>query len=147
MKSLRWIVFSPLSLSAFIGCLYVVPSLLAWVLKILYYVMFLGSKYDAPPFFDFEYAIDDFKAFIFTTCLGTIISGCISGAIAGWIAPASSKPKIALAVYVVPMIALLVWLGVAAWDTEHWFYSSCMEITLLITAFLSAGSMETLYEK
>lgn len=147
MKILRWIVYCPLSLAAFLAGLVIVPYLLGVIFKIMYFVMFAGTKYDMPPFFDYEYAIEDFKAFIFTTCLGTIISGGISGALAGSIAPKCSKPGIAIGLYLVPMVALLVWLGVVYWDSEHWFYSTCMEITLLITALVSIACMGGTYDQ
>lgn len=141
MKFLRWIAFCPVSVAAFIGCLYAVPFLLAWAYKIMYYIMFWGSKYDVAPVFEFEYAIEDFKAFIFITCLGLIISGCISGVIAGCIVPASNKRIIALAVYCIPMLVLLVLLGIGGWRIENWLYRICFEISVLFTAVGSAACM------
>lgn len=141
MKFLRWTVYCPLSIAAFIICLQVVPFILGWIYKIAYILMFSGSKYDVPPILDFEYAIMDFKNFIFVTCLGTIISGGISGALAGYIAPKSQKTEIAAIVYAIFLFGILALFGIAAWNTEHWFYSLCMEITLLITVFVGFVSM------
>jgi len=136
MKIIRWILYIPIGIASFLLSLYLVPYILAFLWKILYFVMFWGSRYDVPPLFDFEYTIADFKAFIFTTCLGTVISGGISGAIAGYIAPKSNYPGVATTIYAIPLVALLVMFGYAAWNSEHWFYSTCMEITLIITGLL-----------
>lgn len=133
MKIIRWILYIPIGIASFLLSLYLVPYILAFLWKILYFVMIWGSRYDVPPFFDFEYKIADFKAFIFTTCLGTVISGGISGAIAGYIAPNSQYPGVATTIYAIPLVYLLVIFGYAAWNSEHWFYSTCMEITLIIT--------------
>ena len=136
MKIIRWTLYVPIGIVSFLLSLYLVPYILAFLLKILYFVMFWGTRYDVPPFFDFEYTIADFKAFIFTTCLGTLISGGISGAIAGYIAPKSNYPGVATIIYAIPLACLLAMFGYEAWNSEHWFYSTCMEITLIITAFL-----------
>ena len=98
--------------------------------------MVWGSRYDVSPVFDFEYAIEDFKSFIFTTCLGTIISGGVSGLIAGYISPKSKYPWIATTIYAIPLFCILIMIGFAAWNSEHWFYSTCMEITLIISGLL-----------
>ena len=139
MKILRWILYVPVGLASFILCLYVVPYVLAFLWKIMYFVMFWGTRYDVPPMFDFEYAIEDYKSFIFTTCLGTVISGGISGAIAGSIAPKTKYFGVATTLYAIPMICLLVLFGYSAWNSEHWFYSTCMEITLIIAGLFGIG--------
>lgn len=136
MKIIRWILYVPIGIASFLLSLYLVPYILAFLWKILYFVMFWGTRYDMPPLFDFEYTIADFKAFIFTTCLGTVISGGISGAIAGSIAPNSKYSGVATTVYAIPLVCLLVMFGYVAWNSEHWFYSTCMEITLVITGFI-----------
>lgn len=136
MKIIRWILYVPIGIVSFLLSLYLVPYILAFLWKILYFVMFWGTRYDVPPLFDFEYTIEDFKAFIFTTCLGTVISGGISGAITGYIAPKSNYPGVATTIYAIPLVCVLVMFGYAAWNSEHWFYSTCMEITLIITGFL-----------
>ena len=134
MNLFRWVAYCPVSIAVFIGCLYFVPFILGWIYKIMYFIIFFGTKYDMPPLFEFEYNIQDFKFFIFTTCFGTIISGFVAGALAGYIAPKSSRPGIATVVFAIPLTGLLTRIGIIGWNTEHWFYSSCIEVTLLITA-------------
>jgi hypothetical protein len=136
MKIIRWILYVPIGIASFLLSIFFVPYILAFLWKILYFVIFWGTRYDMPSLFDFEYTIADFKTFIFTTCLGTVISGGLSGAIAGYIAPNSKYPGVTTTIYAIPLVCLLVKFGYAAWNSEHWFYSGCMEITLIITGFL-----------
>ena len=68
MNILRWIISAPISI-ALLGLLCIVIEwLLSWffslVLKISYFTMVWGTRYDYPPIFDWEYKLQDLKILI-----------------------------------------------------------------------------------
>lgn len=134
-NTIRWIFYCPIGMICFILCALITPYILGLLFNIMSFIMFGGSKYEfaIQPTFDFEYAIKDFEIFLTTTCLGMIVSGAISGAIARYISPKTNHHIIVTILYAIPLAILLLLLGLASWDAEHWFYSICMEITWAIT--------------
>ena len=122
MNILRWIISAPISI-AILGLSWVVTEwLLGWIFKILYYIMVWGTRYDVPPIFDWEYKLQDFKNFIFITCLSTLISAGISGYIGGKICPKNHSVATSC-LFGIAILPVIIFSCVAFWNSEHWFYS------------------------
>lgn len=139
MNILRWIISAPASI-AILGLLYIVIEwLLGWTFKILYFIMFWGTRFDVPPIFDYEYKFQDFKTFIFVTCLSTLISAGISGYIGGLICPKnhSVATSCLFGAFILPILTIS---SITFWNTEHWFYSSVWILDMIIVGFLFVGS-------
>ena len=139
MNVLRWIISAPISI-AILGLLCIVVEwLLGWIFKILYFIMVWGTRYDVPPIFDYEYKLQDFKTFIFVTCLSTLISAGISGFLGGLICP--KKHTVATAcLFGLVILPIIIFSSVTLWDSEHWFYSSVWILDMIILGFIFVGS-------
>ena len=141
MNIFRWIISAPISIAIWGLLCVVIEWLLGWIFKILSFIMFWGTRYDVPPIFDWEHKLQDFKSFIFITCLSTLISACISGFIGGLICPKNHSVATAwlLGIFLLPV---LIFCCVVSWDTEHWFYSSVWILDLIISSclFVSCAS-------
>lgn len=139
MNIFRWIMSAPTAI-AILGLLCIVIEwLVGWLFKILYFIMFSGTRYDVPPIFDYENKLEDFKTFIFVTCLSTLISAVGAGYIGGLICPKNHSVATAclFGTIILPIIILSC---VTFWDTEHWFYSSIWILDMIILGILFVGS-------
>jgi hypothetical protein len=138
MNILRWVISAPISI-VILGLLCgVIEWLLGCIYKILDFIMFWGTRYDVPPVFDFEYEILDFKAFIFITCLSTLISAGISGYIGGLICPRNNSVATSW-LFGVIILPILIFSCIAFWNTEHWFYSSVWILDMILVGCLFVG--------
>ena len=135
MNILRWIISAPISIAIWGLLCVVIEWLLGWIFKILYFIMIWGTRYDVPPFFDWEQKFQDFKSFIFITCLSTLISAFISGCIGGLICPKNHSVATTW-LFGLTILPVIIFSCVAFWDTEHWFYSSVWIIDMIISGFL-----------
>ena len=139
MKILRWIISAPISI-VILGILCTaIEWLLGWILKILYFVMFWGTRYDVPPIFDWEHKFQDFKSFIFITCLSTLISAGISGYIGGKICPKNHSAATTW-LFGSAILPVIIFSCVTFWNTDHWFYSSVWIIDMIILGFIFVAS-------
>ena len=138
MKIIRWIISAPISIVLLgLSCI-VVQWLLGWIYKILYFIMFWGTRYDVPPIFDFEYEYRGFMNFIFITCLSTLISAGISGYIGGLICPKNHSVATAW-LFGIGILPIIIFSCVAFWNTEHWFYSSVWILDMILVGCLFVG--------
>ena len=138
MNILRWIISAPISI-VILGLLCnVIEWLLGYIYKILYFIMFWGTRYDVPPVFDFEYELLDFKVFIFVTCLSTLISAGISGYIGGLICPRNNSVATSW-LFGVIILPILIFSCIAFWNTEHWFYSLVWILDMILVGCLFVG--------
>ena len=135
MNILRWVISAPISIAIWGLLSIVVKWLLGWIFKILSFIMFWGSRYDVPPIFDWEYKLQDFKTFIFVTCLSTLISAGISGLIGGVICPKNHSVATTW-LFGLTILPVIIFSCVTFWSTEHWFYSSVWILDMIISGFL-----------
>ena len=142
MNILRWIISAPISI-AILGVLCIVINwlfswIVSWALRIGYYTMVWGTRYDNPPVFDWEYKLQDIKIVVlitFLNCLSTLISACISGYIGGKICPKNHGVATAC-LFGLAILPVIIFSCVSFWDTEHWFYSSVLIIDMIISGGL-----------
>jgi len=140
MKIIRYILFLPVSIAAFLILSYIVTWILYYVWKVLFFIMAFGTRFDSEPILGFEYDIEKFKSFLITECLGILISAVVSGFIGGAILP--NKYKAFFATFASFAFAILMIIcGVRLWNSEHWFYSAITEIVLIIAALLYCGGL------
>ncbi len=141
MNILRWIISAPVSIIIYGLLCIVIEWLLGWIFKILYFIMGWGTRYDVPPIFDWEYKLQDFKTFIFVTCLSTIISAVISGYIGGKICPKHHSVATAC-LFGTAILPIIIFSCITLWDSEHWFYSSVWILDMIMVgAFFVASAV------
>lgn len=146
MNVIRWIISVPISIAILIPLYIAVEWLLGWVNKIVYFIMFWGTRYDVPPMFDFEYQVEDFKSFIFITCLSTLISAGISGYIGGKICPRKHVTATSW-LFGIAILPLVIYSIVSFWNSEHWFYSTLWVIDMILFGVIFAGFAATANEE
>lgn len=142
MKIIRWIISAPIAIACFIGLNIAFEWLLRLLYKVIYFITVWGTRWNAPPLFDFDAKILDFKSFIFTTCLSTLLAAGCSGFIGGAICP-PKNPKAAtwlMGLIVLPVVALSVY---SFWSVDHWFYSTVWLIDMIFAAFIFVGAAAT----
>ena len=141
MKTIRWIISAPIAIACFFCLSIAFEWLLRLLYKVLYFITVWGTRWDAPPLFDFDAKMLDFKSFIFTTCLSTLLAAGCSGFIGGSICP-SENPKAVtwfMGIIILPVVAFSVY---SFWSSEHWFYSIIWLIDMILAAltFVSAAA-------
>ena len=142
MKIIRWIISTPIAIALFIGLSFAFAWLLGWLYKILYYVVCWGSRFDVPAIFDFQSNINDFKSFIFVTCLSTLLAAGCAGFIGGAICPPNNPKATTWLFSIVIIPVVLLWI-VSFWSSEHWFYSIIWIIDMILAAILFVGAAFT----
>lgn len=135
MKVIRWIIAGPICAISFLLFSAISEWILGWIFKILYFVMFWGNRYNVPSVFDFEDKIQDFKSFIFVTCIASLISAGISGFIGGKICPSGHgiATSIILGVFILPVLIIS---SCSLWNSDHWFYSSVWILDMIVSGFI-----------
>lgn len=118
MNILRWIISAPLSLAMLVGGYFVTELILGWLVKILSVVMLWGSRWNISS----GPQIDDFKSFIFVTCLSTLIASGVAGYFGGRVPPEGHKKAVGI-LYSLAVIPLLVLSAASFWNGDHIFYS------------------------
>lgn len=142
MKVIRWIISTPIAIALFVVLSIIFEWLLGWIFKILYYVMFWGTRYDVPAIFDFDSKIQDFKTFIFVTCLSTLIAAGCAGFIGGSICPPNNS-KATSWLFGIVIVPVVIYSILSFWSSEHWFYSSLWVVDMILAALIFVGAAAT----
>lgn len=146
MTFLRWILGAPIAVTLLVVLAYVCEWILGFILKIAYFIMVWGTRFDTPPIFDFEASLQDFKSFIFITCLSPLIAGGISGYIGGKICP-PNNPNATMWLMGVFICIVAIISSITFWTNEHWFYSILWVIDMVIMSIIFIGSAGVAAEK
>lgn len=139
MRIIRWIISAPIAIACLLGLRIAFEWLLRVIYKVLYFITVWGTRWDAPPLFDFDAKVLDFKSFIFITCLSTLLAAGCSGFIGGLICP-PKNPKLVtwlMGLIILPIVTFSVY---SFWSSEHWFYSSLWIIDMILVALLFVGA-------
>ena len=133
------IISAPISIAIYVLLCIAIEWLLGWAYKIIYsfYRIITLGRYDSE--LDIDHKIDDFKFFIFTTCLSTLISSGIAGYIGGLICPKKHGVTMAC-LFTLFILPILILSSVTFWDTERWFYSSVWILDMIISGVIFVGS-------
>lgn len=132
----RVILGSALSIIAYLLLVIVVPYVFYYIWIFLRTMAQFFSKYDTTPFFSFEYDIQDLITYIMSVCLGTVVTGVLSGIVGGVIAPAINRIGMISGIMWFVFTIFLLDIAIDRWDSEHWVYSLCMEIAFALTSVL-----------
>lgn len=138
MNFFRWIISAPISIVILCVLYPIIKWFLGLIFKVFYFIMCWGTRFDTPPIFDYAIQIEDFKTFIFETCLSTLISAGIAGYIGGKICPKNHNivTSYLFGIFILP---LLIFSTITFWDSEHWFYSSVWVIDMLVLGVIFVG--------
>ena len=142
MKAIKWIIAVPISLILLVLGAFILEWVLGWILKAIYFIMVWRSRFDTPGIFDFENKLEDFKSFIFVTCLSALISAFLAGYIGGKICPNKNSPVVPW-LFGICVIPLLFFSCIVFWNSEHWFYSSLWILDMLLVGLIFIGGAQT----
>lgn len=137
---LKWLMSALISPIIVIISFPILDWLVGFILKIFYFVVVFGSRFDIPPITEFDNKMADFKSFIFITCLSALISFGLGGYIGGKIAPTNKGGKR----IIFTLTGILIG-GVSVynfWNSEHWFYSSVWVIAMIVGIIIYVGVAE-----
>lgn len=131
-KILCYLFYSPVSIGLFLAFSYLSYWILTLFWKVLFFIIGFGSRFYSEPY-GIEIPIENFKSFLLVDCLGVIISGGLSGLIAGLIAPKNEHSGVTTIIPSALFLTLVILIISISWVSEHWFYSTVWVLALILS--------------
>ena len=128
-KLIRWILLIPITSVCFLLLPYAVEWILSLISNIIHFITTLGTWY---------YNNGEVRFVIVTKILSYLITGGLTGAIGGYVAPTGNS-KVASSLVGLTTVTLSALGIIGIWNSVEWFISLLYVIIFLISSAIAVG--------
>ena len=136
-KIIRWILLIPITSVCFLLLPYAVEWILSLISNIIHFVTTFGTWY---------YNNGEIRFMIVEKILSYLITGGLTGAIGGYVAPAGNS-KVASSLVGLTTVTLSALGIIGNWNSVEWFISLLYVIIFLISSAIAVGMTNLIQQR
>ena len=137
LKLIRWILLIPITSVCFLLLPYAVEWILSLISNIIHFITTFGTWY---------YNNGEVRFVIVTKILSYLITGGLTGAIGGYVAPAGNS-KVASSLVGLTTVTLSALGIIGNWNSVEWFISLLYVIIFLISSAIAVGMTNLIQQR
>jgi len=137
LKLIRWILLIPITSVCFLLLPYAVEWILSLISNIIHFVTTFGTWY---------YNNGEIRFMIVEKILSYLITGGLTGAIGGYVAPAGNS-KVASSLVGLTTVTLSALGIIGNWNSVEWFISLLYVIIFLISSAIAVGMTNLIQQR